>query len=280
MSEAPDDKTPKGPIGEEEVMRMVDGELPADQHAAVMDALAADPDLMELYKASLFSVGPLVDVIREEVPDLVPEKLLRVVRETPSPQPRMAPQCGRGGLLAGFLDMLRMPAFSPAVAIPAMLVAAAGGWLVHYAASPASPDASGLIETAALQRALEVTPTNVSAGIDRGLTLTPKITFVTQQKIWCRQYSLADGSGLEAGGVACRNGDGVWQVLMQTRAAPAPRERNPKGYSPAGDKPVDNALPSNASLLDGVREQVKGGDPILNREAVEQAIGERWRPKQ
>ena len=222
MSEAPDDKTPKGPIGEEEVMRMVDGELPADQHPAVIAALAADPALMEVYEACRFTRGPVASVFDDVLAAPIPDRLLRVVRESASPQPRAAaPVRGRGGLLAGLLDILRMPAFSPAVAIPALLVAAAGGWLVHYAAGP--PLGRGLVDTAALQRALEVTPAGGSAGIDRGLTLKPEFTFVTQQKLWCRQYSLADGSGLEAGGVACRNGDGVWQVLMQTRAAPAPR---------------------------------------------------------
>jgi surface antigen len=238
---------------------------------------------MEVYEACRFTRGPLASVFDDVVAAPIPDRLLRIVRDTDSPQPRAAaPVRDRGGLLAGLLDILRMPAFSPAVAIPALLAAAAGGWLVHYAAGPASPDGRGVVDTAVLQRALEVTPAGGSAGIDRGLTLMPKFTFVTRQNIWCRQYSLTDGGGLEAGGIACRNSDGVWQVLMQTRAAPAPRAPSAKDtrWVGVGEPPGDKAPPDNASVLDGVRAQVKSDDPVLNGNEVEQLIGKGWPPRQ
>ena len=54
--------------------------------------------------------------------------------------------------------------------------------------------------------------------------------------------------------MACRNADGVWQVLMPTRRRPAPRA---KARVRQARSRVDNAPPNNENVLDGVRARVK-----------------------
>ena len=122
-----------------------------------------------------------------------------------------------------------------------------------------------------MARPLEVAPSGVQVDLGRGVRFEPRLTFARQDKAWCRQYTLSYLENLEAGGVACRNSAGAWQVLIETgRTAPAPPP-SPMSHLPAGPLPSDGE-----GILDSVRSQLKKGD-VLGREEEAKRIAEHWK---
>ena len=271
MSDTPEKKAPALPIGNDDVMRYADGVLPPALRPAVRDAMAEDPALMQSFESYLFTRGPVARAFDAALAAPVSERLLRVVRETAPQKPRR-PEASRLGWvsLARLADLLRVPAFSPALAIPAVLVAAAGGWLAHYAlGSDFVPlEDRGFAASASLQRALEQTPGGTSASIVEGLTFKPTLTFASVQQTWCRQYELKYGAALRDGGLACRTRDGAWRVLALTGPEPAAPQASPGGFAPAG----------NVDILDETRDMIKKGD-VLGGDEVERLIKEGWPTK-
>jgi hypothetical protein len=229
--------------------------------------------LRELYQTFLFTRDPVARAFDTALAAPIPERLLRTVHESPSPRARPTAAKGWTGL-AWLSDMLRAPAFSPALAIPALAVSIAAGWLLHTTTNGGTGwDARGTMASAEAQRALELTPSGVKVDVARGVRLEPRFTFAMEDKAWCRQYTLTYPEDLEAGGIACRSGDGGWQVLLQTGlTASSPRLPPTR---PAGES---ETLLDGVSLLDDVRSQLKQGD-VLGREEEEERIAERWRRK-
>jgi hypothetical protein len=266
--------TPEKNVSADEILVMLFADLEADamltpdQHAALSAALARNPGLAELYQTFLFTRDPVARAFDTALAAPIPERLLRAVHASPSPRAR--PTAARKGWagLAWLGDMLRAPAFSPAVAIPALVVSIAAGWLLHTTTNGgAGSDARGAMASAEAQRALELTPSGVKVDVARGVRLEPRLTFATHDKAWCRQYTLTYPENLEAGGIACRSGNGGWQVFLQTGLTASPPLPPSKGPLPAGE---------TETLLDGVRSQLKQGD-VLGREEEEERIAKRWR---
>ena len=263
-----------------------DGMLSPDQRAALRVALARNPELQRLYGSFCFTRDPLASSFDATLAAPVPERLLRTVRESSSPGVRQSAarrrwtaswtqgRTGCGASLAWLGDVLRAPAFSPAAGIAMLAVSVAAGWLLHTAAGDgASSDARAFAASAQVQRALELTPSGVKVDVARGVRLEPRLTFATEDKVWCRQYTLSYGEPQEAGGVACRDGDGVWRLVIET-SLPAPPPPPSKSMLPAGTPP----LLDHEGILDSVRSQLKHGD-ILGREEEEERIAEHWKRK-
>src|SRR5262249_62380883 len=105
-----------------------------------------------------------------------------------------------------------------------------------------------------------------------GRRLTPLFRSPRLDKLWGRKFPPSYPKTLEAGGVACRNNAGAWQVLIETGlAAAAPA--SPGSYPPAGPLPSDSE-----GILDSVRSRVKQGD-VLGREEEEELVAEHWERK-
>jgi len=271
MSNTPDNTAPAQPIGSDDVMRYADGVLPANQHPAVRDALVKDPALMHSFESFLFTRGPLARPFDDVIAAPVPEKLLALVREPVSPRTSPAAAPARAGSLARLVAAFRMPAFSPAFAIPTVLVAAAAGWLAHYALQNdfVPLENRGFAAWASLQQALEQTPRGASASLVKGLTFKPTFTFASLQRTWCRQYELGYGAALRSGGLACRTRDGGWRVIALTEPEPPAASPGPGQIVPAGG--VEDGL-------DETRAQIKAGD-VLGREEEERLIQGHWQTK-
>jgi hypothetical protein len=79
---------------------------------------------------------------------------------------------------------------------------------------------------------------------------------------------------LEAGGVACRNEAGAWQVVVETGLTAAAAAPSANSHLPAGPLPS----PSEG-ILDSVRSQLKKGD-VLGREEEAERIAEHWARKE
>jgi surface antigen len=270
--------TPEKTIPADEILVMlcadleVDGMLSCDQRAALSAVLARNPRLKELYQSFRFTRDPLARPFDVALTAPLPERLLRTVRESPSPAAR--PQTARKSWasLAWLAEVLQAPAFSPAVALPALAVSVAAGWLLHTATG-AGADARNPLASAEAQYALEANPSGVEVDIAHGVRLKPRLTFARQDKAWCRQFTLSYPENLEAGGVACRNSAGAWQVLIETglTAAAAPPSAN--SHLPAGPRPSDSE-----GILDNVRSQLKQGDVLGPAEEAER-IAEHWQKK-
>ena len=239
--------TPEKTIRADEILVMLYADLEADevlspdQDAALSAVLARNPALRELYESFLFTRDPVARPFDDVLAALLPERLLRTVAESPSRgvRPRTARKswASRGWLG----ELLRAPIFSPAVALPALAVSVAAGWLLHMATG-AGADARSPLHSVQAQYALEVAPSGVQVDVGRGVRLEPRLTFASQDKAWCRQYTLSYPENLEAGGVACRNSAGAWQVLMETgRAASAPPP-SAMSHQPAGPLPSDSEI--------------------------------------
>jgi hypothetical protein len=265
MSNTVDKTIPDEPIGDDVIMAYADGALAPDQRPAVRDAVARQPALMQRFESFLFTRGPLARPFDAILAAPIPERLLRALRE-PAPA-RTRPTTS---LLARLADGLRMPSFSPAVAIPAVLIGAAAGWLVHDALrSDFEPlENRGFVASAPLQKALEQTPGGTSASIVEGLNFKPTLTFASVQQTWCRQYELSHGAALWSGGLACRTTDGAWRVIALTEPEPRIATPGPDRIEPAGKEDV----------LEGIRAQIKDGN-VLGRIDEERLIKERWQTK-
>jgi surface antigen len=247
-----------------------DGMLSSDQRAAFGAVLARNPRLNELYESFRFTRDPLASPFDAVLTSAIPEKLLRTVRESPSPRARARSARNTWASLAWLTELLRAPAFSPAVALPALAISVAAGWLLHTATG-AGADARAPLASAEAQHALEATPSGVQVDLAQGVRLTPRFTFATQDKAWCRQYTLSYPENLEAGGVACRNSAGAWQVLVETglTAPAAPPSRGSYQFA---------AQSEGEKTLDSVRSQLKQGN-LLGPEEEAKRIADHWKTK-
>jgi anti-sigma factor RsiW len=291
--------TPEKTIPADEILVMlcadleVDGRLSPDQRAALGAVLTRNPRLKELYGSFRFTRDPLARPFDVVLTAPLPDSLLRTVREIPSPRMRRSrpPRTSWAGKswarkswarkswarkgrasLAWFAEVLHAPAFSPAVALPALAVSIAAGWLLHTATG-AGANARDPLASAVAQYALEATPSDVAVDLAHGVRLKPRLTFARPDKAWCRQFTLSYPESLESGGVACRNEAGVWQVLMETgltAAGPAP---SASSHLPAGPPPSESE-----GILDSVRSQLKKGD-VLGRQEEAERIAEHWARK-
>jgi surface antigen len=274
MSDTPDNTTAQHSVCEILVMLCADleadGVLSPDQRAALMDALARSPAMMELFESFGFARDRMARVFDDVLAAPVPERLLAIVHASAPSRTRPTGSLAGASMLARLGNLFRMPVFSPAIAIPAVLVSAAAGWLASDAlrSNFVPLEDRGFLASAPLQKALELTPSGASASVVEGVTFKPTLTFASVQQTWCRQYELSYGAALRSGGLACRARDGVWRVIGLTEPEPPPATPPPGGIEIVGKEDV----------LDGIRAQVRGGN-VLERDEVERLIKERWSTK-
>jgi surface antigen len=271
MSDTPDKKIPDEPMDPNNIMPFADGVADPEQRAAALAALAKEPAPMDEYESYEFTRagGPMARVFDEVLAAPVPERLLATLQGSAA-----APTRTGGASLPGrpfwerIGDLLRLPAFSPALAIPALAIAAAAGW---FASTALHPDLAPLEKrdyvASALQKALEQTPNSHVVKLADGVSLKPTFTFAGAQS-WCRQYELDRETGLQSQGIACRISDGTWRVITATDAEPAPTPSKPGQIEPAG----------LVDPLEEVRGTIKRGD-VLGSDAVQRLIKDGWPAK-
>jgi hypothetical protein len=251
-----------GDISDEILMAYADGELSPAERAAIAAALERDPYLRERLASFSFTRGPMARVYDEALLAPLPARLLAIAG-VGRPAAQRRPEPAGEGWLSRIASALTLPMLSPAAAIPAVVMAAAAGWLLQGAlrSDGVSLDSGGAIAAAALQSALDTTPTGQVARVGSGLSIRPELSFASLQNGWCRQYELILSEEMRAGGLACRD-QGAWRVIVQT---PATRAEAPGMIVPAGhDDP-----------LEAVRESLKAGD-VLSPEQEQPLIRDRW----
>ena len=246
-------------ITDEMLMAFADGVLAPEESEIVRAAVMRDPELMRTYE-SFARTGAVLARRYEGVIAQVPQRLMDIPTRRGSWRP--------SGAFARLVEGLRIPAPSLALAIPALAVAAAAGWLVGTA-TPTPPEAGGYAASEALRTALETTVAPSTGDIAEGVTLKPTYTFATQHGAWCRQYQLTYGTNLQSAGIACRQADGDWNVIAQTDPGPVPTSATPAGKVTTAGADEDR--------LRNLRSTIKAGD-VLDREQEAALIDRGWRP--
>ena len=203
---------------EELIMLYADGVLAPGLRPRVRRALTSNEEHLQLLESYLFTRGEVAQAFDELLNEPPPDKLLKSLR-APVP-PRSQPK-RRSSVMDWIADLIRVPVFNPAAAIPAILVGVAAGWLGSHAlrADFVPLEKRGYVASLSLQRALEQTPSGASASIDDGLTFKPGLTFASVEQSWCRQY-LLDQAAFRSEGMACRMPDGAWRVIILTEPEP------------------------------------------------------------
>jgi hypothetical protein len=220
-------------ISDADLMAYADGVLPRHLRPLVRQALLRDPALLEKLESYIITNRGLAAPF-DRLPPL-PDRLLRLLSEAKA-EPRSGARpwfVALRSLEAKFAEHWRLPAWSLA-GLAALVCATLVAWQLNTA-RPIEPqlaglEARGLAASPQFQRALDSTESNVSAQL---ATLRPTGTFLSKDKAWCRQYELTrqDEPGLM--GIACRDGDGAWQVKTWAALVPTPQAR---GYAPAGQE--------------------------------------------
>jgi surface antigen len=277
--------TPETMIPANEILVMLcadleaDGRLSPDQRAALKAVLARHSELQELYESFRFTRNSLASPFDAALAAPIPERLLRTVCKSGTLGAR--PLAARRSWARSWVsrawhgEVWRAPWFSPAIGIAVLFMSLAAGWLLHTATGDGtSANARAAIASARVQHALELTPSGVKADVGGNVRIEPRLTFATEDKVWCRQYSLSYGDSLEAGGVACRNGEGEWRLVIETGLAAQPPP--PPANSPvlAGSSPLSD----HERMLDSIRSQLKRGD-VLGREEEAERIAQHWKRK-
>lgn len=262
------DPNPKS-ISDETLMRFVDGDLPPDERSVIAGEVARNADLAQRLEAFRFTKEELAGAFApalEAPPELI-EKILRGAT--------VASRVSQWNFLAATTGPkrrnLRRDVMAIAAAV-ALLLAGAVGWILH---DSVRSDYAGLVAPPSLQRALEETPSEVSARLPGDLSIRPSYTFASLQKRWCREYTVIHANRVGAQALACRGDDGIWRVETQEDPPSAPISKNPKAYIPAGEDP--QPLGSQREAVTEHRDRIFGAD--LSPEDEAKLIKERWKRK-
>jgi hypothetical protein len=294
MTEIPDNSKLEGspyimPISDEEIMAYADGALPPERRAAVREALAKDPALMEKLESFLFTRGPFARAYDEVLAAPVPDRLLRILQSPAAlkPPPRRLRDLFNPRKHKRALAGVRAASFAVAT-VCAMLV---GAWLAGHAARYGvvsfDPyefvllDEQGLMAMPGLQQALDRAAGGETAYISRRLSVKLRSTSRNKHGEWCREFELVYASGTKGRGLACRGTGGAWRV----EAANVPRV---KPYDTAGKGPEKgphesaNPRPGDEVVANEVVEAVKqrlGLEKALAASEEEGLRGRGWLTK-
>ena len=258
-------------ISDETLMRFVDGDLPPDERSVIAGEVARNPDLAQRLEAFRFTKEELAGAFApalEAPPELI-EKILRgaapASRISRWNLPSLAATTGAKR------PNLRRDVMAIAAAV-ALLLAGAVGWILH---DSVRSDYAGLVAPPSLQRALEETPSEVSAKLPGDLSIRPSYTFASLQKRWCREYTVIHANRVGAQALACRGDDGIWRVETQEDPPQRARLQGSESVHTGGRRPA--AAGSQGESVAEHRDRIFGADLSLEDEA--KLIKERWKRK-
>jgi len=233
------------------VVALADAELSAAEVPALIQELAHNPPLVRALQVYITvgrrRIAKPYDAKREEP---VPEWLIDTIMRTPVERTagRSASHGFGRDVLKRLKDKYTMPGWSLAAgpAFAAML-AAASAWLLV----PSSSHGETLL-AAQLQHAIETTGSSQDAPL---LSFRPVLTFLGKDQAYCRQFEIRSGVERSAA-LACRQGTGTWQVVMQTPPSPL-------GTTPAGAR--EDLARLVASRMSGEPLDAKQVDQLKDR---------------
>ncbi|WP_308364952.1 MULTISPECIES: hypothetical protein [unclassified Microbulbifer] len=236
-------------LTDETLSAFLDAELPEAEMEHVRQRLCEDETLSDRL-AELASVDQLLAVTYSSIDERpLPEAVTTMLAEESPPR---SAQVIQFPLWRRAHEQLQRHAGIAAAVTLAIGLGA--GWLL-----PGQPqgDDNGWRPIAAT---LEHAPSGKTQELADGRQLTPRLTFISRQGDYCRQYQVVSGAqGSE--NIACRSGDGEWQL---TASVQQDAVQEPGTYQTA----------SGGSLLDSTLDAMVATDIDPGAEA--KIIAEDW----
>lgn len=286
-----------GEVSDELLMAHADGEL-APQAARQLEAeMRVDPELRRRQLAFVATRAPLAELFDAPMHEAAPAWLVQSIMGQAAPSasanaPMAATPSGRervkAATLSDWFARLRLALVrglpSPQMALAcstALLVGTGAGWSIPKNGPLVTSASEGLISFQSgtllahgeLRQALESMPSGTTlalaaAGLSStgqsGGSVRPVATFQNGQQNYCREYELTLAQGRTFEGVACRSGEGRWQIEMQ---ASATLTASPAGSVKWAGKPE--------GAVDPVIDRMIAGD-VLAMDDESRLIGKGW----
>ncbi len=271
MSTDPEDRMPAEEITDEMLMAYIDGdpELPPHMRRRIAAALPHSPELVARMESFLFTKGPMQRAFDETL--AVPDWLMAAVAGEAKPAPRR-----RAGFdFRELRDLLGLERWGPRMAIAAIgaLLVGSAGWLANDALrSGVDLGPAGLQATGSFHTALEQTPSGTTVPIGSGVQFRPTATFASAQDTWCRQFVLSYEGAVGAPGLACREAEGNWRVLIQEAAKPKGPAR---GVAGSGEPPTH----PDGDTFEAYLQKLRKGNTLSAADESRLLGVERWSRK-
>jgi len=209
-------------IGQEDLSAYLDGEATVERTREIEAALEADPQLRarldRLQHTDLNVTAAMDSLLERPVPDRLADAVrAKIAAHEPKPTNDNVALTPR----AGWRDRAVWPSAIAAALVAGVMLghfaplgrAQPGDWTIPAGAS--APQAGQ-----AMAAALGDARSGAHVTLASGHTLTPVMTFASQDGGLCRQFDLA-GAGARQSGVACRSDGKAWRLVALTPAAPA-----------------------------------------------------------
>lgn len=242
-------------VTDERLMAYADGELPPEEMRVLDIMLAEDPALAARLEPFAATGSPLAGMFDHVLSEPIPTHLVESIRTSKvaraSRTEPAQPIAERGildalglGWLGGGLK------FSQAfTAAGLLLTGAMAGWTAaHIETDPAAPmhfakNRDALVASGALANALDKKPSALAAA----LGVTPISTFARKDPGgFCREYRIADVSGANFAGVACRDPNATdWRIVVHSMGPQAKQVGTNEFETAAG-----SADPAIESVID------------------------------
>ncbi|MBB3060509.1 hypothetical protein [Microbulbifer rhizosphaerae] len=236
-------------LSDEILSAFLDAELPQVEMERVRQRLCDDETLSDRL-AELAGVDQLLAVTYSSIDERpLPEAVTAMLAEESPPRPAQVIQFP---LWRRAHEQLQRHAGLAAAVTLAIGLGA--GWLL--------PDQRQSADNAwqAVATTLEHAPSGKTQELADGRQLTPRLTFISRQGDYCRQYQVVSGTrGSE--NIACRSGDGEWQLTASVQ-------------QDAIQEPGTYRTASGGSLLDSALDAMVATDIDPGTEA--KIIAEDW----
>jgi len=232
---------------DDQISAWLDGTLSPEETAALEAAMDADPALAERVLRWQENDAKLKAAIPEE--PVSADLLARLGLQEPAPTSTVtnladarAAKVEAEAAKASLLTRLRWPALG---ALAASVAAA----VVLFTQSPGTAPA-GLEGSQAFQVAMQSNPSTKASVLEDGRRAAPVLTIRAGDGRYCREFSVAGGSGDESG-IACKSGE-RWTVEAQVKGTVGP--------DTSGE--IRTAAGADGSALDATYDRLKASDPL------------------
>lgn len=262
-------------LTDEVLMFYVDGTLDPSEKENVETLLASDPDARDRLEGFRMTGRVLAELMHRYGPAQAPKRIVDRVLPGEDDRPGFVThkEYEHGSVWpAERLGALFQPAAIFALAT-ALIAGIAAGWLTGGLGRGEAAVWSNLVRVedrsiraeAPLKMALESQPSGNGVELgEGGARIKVELTFRNEAREYCREYKIEVMPATRYGGIACRDGNGEWSVLIQALLAPSGA---PRAFVPAG---------SRGAPLDAAALAIMDGDPLgSNDEAA--IIAKGWR---
>lgn len=246
-------------FSDEMLMRFADGELDADEMAAIEKAMETDDDLVAQVAMFIETKAQAQAALKSLLDEPVPEKLKAAVEGMVAAKRAEEKRVEERPATVVPFDARKAPA-RPAVRqwilpLAASIAAAVGGLAGYWAANNDEPAPGGLWVAGIIRPALGEALATIESGKEIRLAgisdrFRAIATFRNDAQELCREFEIDSQDRSTVMSVACRSGD-EWRVSF---AVVAPGDAG--GYAPA----------SSTEALDAYLSAIEAGDPMSAEE--------------